>query len=147
MNAIRILICCLVSSLWLSSAHADPQCGVSMSCAVKQPKRCEETLCFVNEAGKKQYEKANDCKVQNKCAYAVDSVKLEFTKIPKSDPTYGFYRNQVCIADKACSNKRQLENAVWLDNVVYDFITPLVREGGVGKRRKRHVKPILHSLA
>lgn len=93
-------------------------------------KRCDEKICFANEALKKQHERLYDCLVKNKCSYAVDRVKKEYGKIPKSNPTYGFYRNQVCIADKACSNKTNLDSAKWLDDVVYDFIMPLVDEQG-----------------
>lgn len=115
-------------SLGLTAASAYAACGVNMSCDL--PPRCNEPVCFTNDVNKQQYEKANNCIVQNKCDYAVASVKQEFNKIPTNNPTRGFYRNQVCIADKSCSNKSMLENKKWLDNVVDDFITPLVKEEG-----------------
>lgn len=136
-GAFNMLRYCCIASLWLVSSLAHAQCGVTMSCESKPPKRCDVDICFANAVQKKQHEQANNCIVKNKCSYAVESVKQEFKKIEKSNPTYGFYRNQVCIADKACSSKKALDNASWLDDVVYDFITPLVDEEGEWKAKKK----------
>lgn len=134
LGAARALACSFLLFMPWSAVSANVACGVNMSCTL--PPRCNEPVCFTNDVNKQQYEKANNCVVQNKCDYAVASVKQEFNKIPASNPTYGFYRNQVCIADKSCASKASLDNAGWLDNVVNDFITPLVKEEGKWKSIK-----------
>ena len=111
--------------------------------AAELPKQCNESVCFIDEAGKKEYEKENTCLAQDNCDYAVSRVEHQFKNIPKTNPTYGFYRNQVCIADKACSNRSMLENKKWLTNVVQDFITPLVEEEGEWKAKKKECATLL----
>jgi hypothetical protein len=101
---------------------------------------CDVAVCFINQAAKDKFEKENNCVFANKCDFSVQRVKEEFDKIPKSDPTYGFYRNQYCIANKSCSSKSSLDNSKWLDSVVYDFINPLVTELGNWKLIKAECK-------
>jgi hypothetical protein len=104
--------------------------------SVAEPiKLCDAFICFINDDAKSRFEHEENCTF-SKCTYSVRGVKDALSKIKKTDPTYGFYRNQACIADKACGNKNTLDNSQWLDKVVYDFITPLVEEKGNWKAVK-----------
>lgn len=118
---------------FLLIGKAQAQCGVSYSCAVPICKGA----CYANDAAKKKAEADGKCRAANKCEAAAQSVKDVLDKTPKTDPTYGFYRNQNCIADKSCSNAMLLDSGKWLGNVVNDFISPLVNEQGEWKDIKK----------
>ena len=109
--------------------------GTSIAAPSKPP--CDIEVCFVNDDAKREYERQNNCVAVNRCDYAVQRVQEVRKTIPANDPTYGFYRNQDCIANKSCKEKAQLDNPTWLDHVVYDFITPLVEEEGEWKEKKQ----------
>ena len=128
--------------IWFFTATgtAWAQCGVTQSCAVPI---CP-SACYANEAAKKKAELEGKCRAENKCEAAARSVKEVLDKTPKTDPTYGFYRNQNCIADKSCTNAMLLDSGKWLGNVVNDFIAPLVKEEGEWKIIKKdcaEIKP------
>jgi hypothetical protein len=131
-----------IIGFWMSSSYAI--CGIDQTCPgndTNNPSdsnnplrpRCEPMMCFQTKAAQKEYEFKKDCVFKNKCDFAVEGVEHELNKIPKNDPTWGFYRNQDCIAGQSCSHKGQLDDSKWIDNVVYDFITPLVEEQGEWK--------------
>lgn len=123
------LLCSLLFTCGVSWA----QCGVSYSCATPICKGA----CYASDAAKKKAEADGKCRAANKCEAAAQSVKEVLDKTPKTEPTYGFYRNQNCIADKSCSNTMLLDSGKWLGNVVNDFIAPLVNEEGKWKDIKQ----------
>lgn len=109
------------------------QCGVTQSCAVPI---CPGA-CYANEAAKKKAELEGNCRAENKCESSLKQVKEVLSKTPKTDPTYGFYRNQDCVASKSCADSSKLDSSPWLNNVVNDFIKPLVDESGRWKAIKK----------
>jgi hypothetical protein len=121
------------------AGKAQAQCGVSYSCAIPICKGA----CYASDAAKKKAEADGKCRAANKCEAAAQSVKEVLDKTPKTDPTYGFYRNQNCIADKSCSNAMLLDSGKWLGNVVNDFIAPLVNEEGKWKDIKKKCEAII----
>jgi hypothetical protein len=123
-----ILVCFL-----MASGASWAQCGVTQSCAVPI---CPGA-CYANEAAKRKAEAEGNCKAESKCESSARKVKEVLKTIPKTDPTYGFYRNQDCVASKSCANSSQLDSSKWLDNVVFDFIKPLVDESGLWKEIKK----------
>jgi hypothetical protein len=108
------------------------QCGVSYSCAVPI---CTGA-CYASDAAKKKAEADGKCRAESKCESSVRQVKEELSKTPKTDPTYGFYRNQDCVASKSCADSSKLDSSPWLNNVVNDFIKPLINESGDWKKVK-----------
>lgn len=112
---------CVFSASFISSfnAYAQPTSTADHFCNL--------AYCFTDQAAKTKYETDNNCRFADsgKCGASVKAIQGELNKISKSDPTYGFYRNQECIANKACFNKGDLNSSKWLDNVVKDFVTPL----------------------
>jgi hypothetical protein len=135
-----IFIAFIFGCFFTVSETAWAQCGVTQSCAVPI---CPGA-CYANEAARKKAELEGNCRSENKCEAAARSVKEVLNKTPKTDPTYGFYRNQNCIADKSCSNAMLLDSGKWLGNVVNDFIAPLVNESGDWKTIKKdcaEIKP------
>jgi hypothetical protein len=109
------------------------QCGVSYSCAVPI---CTGA-CYASDAAKKKAEADGKCRAESKCEAAARSVKEVLDKTPKTDPTYGFYRNQNCIASQSCASTAELDSSKWINNVVSDFIRPLVDETGDWKAKKK----------
>lgn len=131
---IKILIKALMFCSVLTVCNISwAQCGVSYSCAIPVCKGA----CYASDAAKKKAEADGKCRAANKCEAAAQSVKEVLDKTPKTDPTYGFYRNQNCIADKSCSNAMLLDSGKWLGNVVNDFIAPLVNDEGDWKAKKK----------
>ena len=124
---------------FLLIGKAQAQCGVSYSCAVPI---CTGA-CYASDAAKKKAEEDGKCRAANKCEAAAISVKEVLDKTPKSDPTYGFYRNQNCIASKSCADAPLLDSSKWLGNVVNDFIAPLVNEEGKWKDIKKQCGQIV----
>ena len=116
-----------------TSGNVWAQCGVSYSCAVPICKGA----CYASDAAKKKAEADGKYRAANKCEAAAISVKEVLDKTPKNDPTYGFYRNQNCIASKSCADAPLLDSGKWLGNVVNDFIAPLVNEEGKWKDIKQ----------
>jgi hypothetical protein len=111
------------------------------SIAADQSKLCDVAVCFKNKTDMTNYEAQHQCTF-DKCGYSATRVNEELARIDRQDPTYGFYRNQSCIATKSCSQKHQLENKQWLDKVVYDFITPLAEEQGEWRAKKSKCKSL-----
>ena len=54
--------------------------------------------------------------------------RLEQLKIDRDDPRYGFYRNQTCIAKKACQARPDMQDKDWLNKVVPAFVNPLIEK-------------------
>ena len=116
-----------VSVCFLMASEASwAQCGVTQSCAVPI---CTGA-CYASDAAKKKAEADGKCRAESKCESSVRQVKEELSKTPKTDPTYGFYRNQDCVASKSCADSSKLDSSPWLNNVVNDFIKPLINESG-----------------
>lgn len=109
-----------------TSGNAWAQCGVSYSCAVPICKGA----CYASDAAKKKAEADGKCRAESKCESSVRQVKEALIKIPKTDRTYGFYRNQDCMASKSCADSSKLDSSEWLNNVVNDFVKPLIDESG-----------------
>ena len=118
---------------FLLIGKAQAQCGVSYSCAVPI---CTGA-CHASDAAKKKAEADGKCHAESKCESSVRQVKEELKQIPKTDPTYGFYRNQDCVASKSCADSSKLDSSQWLNNVVNDFIKPLINESGDWKKVKK----------
>ncbi len=51
---------------------------------------------------------------------------LNAIEVKEELPTYGFLKNQICIAQKACTLEQSFENPQWLDEVLKDFIDAYV---------------------
>lgn len=120
LSSLALLALCL--SLPMPAAHA--QWGSQSTCP-------DPGVCFISQAAKRAWEESNKCTFepnQDKCDAAV--AKVENSTPQRSHPAYGFYRNQRCIAAAACNNRDQLDDPVWLEDVVDDFITPLVNKEG-----------------
>ena len=135
----------LVSTCFLmASGTGWAQCGVTQSCAVPI---CPGA-CYANEAAKRKAEAEGNCKAESKCESSARKVKEVLKTIPKTDPTYGFYRNQDCVASKSCADSSKLDSSPWLNNVVNDFIKPLVDESGDWKDIKASCNNpfVLHAI-
>ncbi len=104
---------------------------IGNSAAMSEPEVefCNAMTCFGTEEDKKAYEEEHNC-IADKCDYAVTRVEQQTVNIDRDDRTYGFYRNQFCIADDACMDRASLDNSAWLSDVVFDFIEPLVNQEG-----------------
>lgn len=69
-----------------------------------------------------------DCAASDfQCADAI--TQLEHVQPPPDDPTYGFVRNQLCIAKASCESPF-IKDRKWLNQVVYDFVTPFTSQQG-----------------
>lgn len=53
---------------------------------------------------------------------------LQKITLKPSDPTEGFRRNQLCIAERACANRAEFEQPQWLDHVMQHFIDPYTQQ-------------------
>lgn len=99
--------------------QASPQCSVGSDFVL------EAEACFCGAAAKE---------AGNKCVPGVDCDemvrRLKQLKIQKSDSRYGFYRNQTCIAGKACATRSGMDDKEWLNKVVPDFVNPLIQKSG-----------------
>lgn len=120
----------------MASEASWAQCDVTQSCAVPI---CTGA-CYASDAAKKKAEADGKCRAESKCESSVRQIKEELSKTPKTDPTYGFYRNQDCVASKSCADSSKLDSSLWLNNVVQDFIKPLVDESGRWKAIKKGCK-------
>jgi hypothetical protein len=54
----------------------------------------------------------------------------EVEKLKDDERINGFAKTQLCIAEKSCTNKRNLDNPSWLDNVLNAFVQPYVDRNG-----------------
>ncbi|BCD97701.1 hypothetical protein [Marinagarivorans cellulosilyticus] len=63
------------------------------------------------------------------CGKSVKEIKSLPKKSP-GDPTRLFHENQICIAEKSCDLKCEMENCKWLDLVIPDFIDPYIQKNG-----------------
>lgn len=54
--------------------------------------------------------------------------ELRAIDLSKPSPTDGFVKNQLCIAQKACENREKFDDAIWLDNVLHDFVEAYIQK-------------------
>lgn len=101
---------------------------------------CNAMECFGSEESEQAFEAENDC-IADECEYSVARVREQTDSLARSAPAYGFYRNQLCIADAACmdsvGDSAGIANPAWLGRVVRDFIEPLVNQEGQWRQRLR----------
>ena len=110
----------------------DRQCGLiqaSPQCPAGSDFVLEAEACF---CGRTTKEDGGKCVPGIDCDEMVR--RLKQLKIPPEDPRHGFYRNQTCIAEKACAARTSMENQGWLNKVVPAFVNPLLNQDGIWKR-------------
>lgn len=63
---------------------------------------------------------------------------LQRIMVRPADPTDGFRRNQLCIAERACANRAKFEQPHWLDQVMRRFIDPYTKQEQAWKQVVTH---------
>ena len=76
--------------------------------------------------------------VTDTASCAVQVHDLQKVSVQPADPTDGFRRNQLCIAERACANRAKFEQPQWLDQVMQRFIDPYTRQEHAWKQVVTH---------
>jgi hypothetical protein len=64
------------------------------------------------------------------CTKAVAEMENEVERLKDDERINGFAILQLCIAEKSCTKKRDLDNPSWLDNVLNAFVQPYIDKDG-----------------
>ncbi len=57
-------------------------------------------------------------------------MKQELEKLKDDERMNGFANIQLCMAEKSCTDKQNLDNPSWLDNVLNAFFQPFIEKNG-----------------